>query len=65
MRSKMKLECLGKTPGYVRYSGYDTREEEDEFLPILGPIWCDGDPIPAEGLLPRNEKPWSVKCGDK
>jgi hypothetical protein len=41
---------IGKTPGYVRYSGYDTEEEEDEFLEALGPLWCDGDPIPPEDL---------------
>jgi hypothetical protein len=46
-------ECLGKTPGYVRYSGYDTPEEEAEYLSTLGPVWCDGDPIPAEDLLPE------------
>jgi hypothetical protein len=43
-----QFECLGKTPGFVRYSGYDTEEEEAEFLPV----WCDGDPIPAEDLAP-------------
>jgi hypothetical protein len=37
---------LGKMPGYARYSGYDTREQEDEYLDMLGPIWCDGDPMP-------------------
>jgi hypothetical protein len=45
-------ECLGKTPGYVRYSGYDTPDEESELLPILGPMWRDGDPIPPQDLLP-------------
>ena len=49
----MNDKCLGKTPGYVRYSGYDTPEEEAEYLSILGPVWCDGDPIPAEDLLPE------------
>jgi hypothetical protein len=43
--------CLGKTPGYVRYSGYDTPEEEAEYLPVLGPIWYDGDPIPTEDYI--------------
>jgi hypothetical protein len=28
---------LGKTPGYARYSGYDTEEQEDEYLSLLGP----------------------------
>jgi hypothetical protein len=37
---------LGKTPGYARYSGYDTEEQEDEYLSLLGPVWCDGDPMP-------------------
>jgi hypothetical protein len=27
----MNDKCLGKTPGYVRYSGYDTPEES--YLP--------------------------------
>jgi len=36
----------GKTPGYARYSGYDTEEQEDEYLDMLGPVWCDGDPMP-------------------
>jgi hypothetical protein len=36
---------LGKTPGYARYSGYDTEEQEDEYLSLLGPVWCDGDPM--------------------
>ena len=49
----MNDKCLGKTPGYVRYSGYDTPEEEAEYLSTLGPVWCDGDPIPAEDLLPE------------
>jgi hypothetical protein len=40
--------CLGKTPGYVRYSGYDTPEEEAEYLDVLGPIWFCGDPIPYD-----------------
>jgi hypothetical protein len=48
MELKMDEKCLGKTPGYVRYSGYDTPEEEAEYLPTLGPVWCDGDPISAE-----------------
>ena len=48
-----RLESLGKTPGYARYSGYDTKEQEDEFLPVLGPVRFDGDPIPLEDLLPR------------
>ena len=39
---------IGKTPGYARYSGYDTEQEEDEFLEELGPVWCDGDPIREE-----------------
>jgi hypothetical protein len=39
-------ESLGKTPGYARYSGYDTKEQEDEYLDMLGPIWRDGDPAP-------------------
>ena len=42
--------CLGKTPGYARYSGYDTPEEEAECLDTLGPIWMDGDPLPPEDL---------------
>jgi hypothetical protein len=41
-------ECLGKTPGYPRYSGYSTPEDEAKFLPILGPIWRFGDPLPAK-----------------
>jgi len=44
---------IGKTPGYARYSGYDTEQEEDEFLEELGPVWCDGDPIREEDLVPR------------
>jgi hypothetical protein len=44
----MDSKCLGKTPGYVRYSGYDTPEEEEEFLPFLGPMWVVGDPIPED-----------------
>jgi hypothetical protein len=47
---------LGRTPGYARYSGYDTEEDEDEFLSVLGPVWRDGDPIPAEDLEPRKER---------
>ena len=27
----MNDKCLGKTLGYVRYSGYDTPEEEAEY----------------------------------
>ena len=42
-----ELRCLGKTPGFVRYSGYDTPEEEAEFLPTIGPMWFIGDPIPG------------------
>jgi hypothetical protein len=53
-----ELKCLGKTPGYVRYSGYDTPEEEAEFLPVLGPQWCDGDPLPPE---PRRAPPITTK----
>ena len=53
----MNDKCLGKTSGYVRYSGYDTPEEEAEYLSILGPVWCDGDPIPAEDLLPEARAP--------
>jgi hypothetical protein len=26
IRVSTEAECLGKTPGYVRYSGYDTPE---------------------------------------
>lgn len=44
-------KCLGRTPGYVRYSGYDTPEQEAECLPVLGPIWVVGDPIPPQDLL--------------
>ena len=40
------LRCLGRTPGYVRYSGYDTAEEEARYLPVLGPVWKYGDPVP-------------------
>jgi hypothetical protein len=40
------LRCLGRTPGYVRYSGYDTAEEEARYLPMLGPVWKYGDPVP-------------------
>jgi hypothetical protein len=51
MESKMSGEqCLGRTPGYVRYSGYATPEEETKYLPLLGPILRFGDPI--QGLLP-------------
>jgi hypothetical protein len=39
---------VGKTPGYARYSGYDTEEQEDEYLSVLGPVWCDGDPMPVD-----------------
>ena len=45
-----RIVSLGKTPDHSRYSGYDTQEEEDEYFAILGPVWCDGDPIPAEEL---------------
>jgi hypothetical protein len=48
LRVAKETECLGKTPGYARYSGYDTPEEEAEYLETLGPIWCDGDPIPPQ-----------------
>ena len=41
---------LGRTPGYARYSGYETEEQEDEFLSVLGPVWCDGDPMPTLDL---------------
>jgi hypothetical protein len=41
------LRCLGRTPGYVRYSGYDTAEEEARYLPVLGPVWKYGDPVPC------------------
>jgi len=47
-----RFERLGRTAEYARYSGYDTKEEEDEFLSLLGPVWCDGDPVPADDLLP-------------
>jgi hypothetical protein len=46
VRVSTEAECLGKTPGYVRYSGYNTPEQEARFLPILGPVWCCGDPLP-------------------
>jgi hypothetical protein len=48
----MKNREQGKTPGYARYGGYDTKEDEDEFLSVLGPVWCDGDPIDTD-LLPN------------
>jgi hypothetical protein len=52
---------LGKTPGYARYSGYDTEEQEDEYLSLLGPVWCDGDAmsepeIRDEGVDTRRAK---------
>jgi hypothetical protein len=50
LRAARESECLGKTPGYARYSGYDSPEEEAEYLETLGPIWCDGDPIPPQDL---------------
>ena len=40
-------KALGKHPGYVRYSGYDTPEDEAKFLPYLGPVWHPGDPVPG------------------
>jgi hypothetical protein len=46
-----ELRCLGKTPGFVRYSGYDTPEQEAEYLPTIGPILIFGDPIPGVDLL--------------
>jgi hypothetical protein len=49
--------CLGKTPGYARYSGYDTPEEEARYLPVLGPVWKDGDPIPPEHCGSTTKKP--------
>jgi hypothetical protein len=52
LRASFPHECLGKTPGYVRYSGYYTPEEEAEYLPTLGPMWVCGDPIPPQDLLP-------------
>lgn len=45
-------QCLGKTPGYVRYSGYGTPEEEAKYLPLLGPVRRFGDPIPPGSLPP-------------
>jgi hypothetical protein len=54
----MDDRCLGKTPGYVRYSGYETPEAEAEYLPFLGPVWMVGDPIPDEDLdCSRKKKP--------
>jgi hypothetical protein len=51
MEEKREYRCLGKTPGFVRYSGYDTSEVEAECLPTLGPIWFPGDPIPGVDQL--------------
>ena len=41
-----------------------TAEEEAEFLPILGPVWLDGDPLPPAPQPPpiklkrhKGEKP--------
>jgi hypothetical protein len=52
MERKMGGECLGKTPGYVRYSGYGTPEEEAKYLPLLDPVRRFGDPIPRSALPP-------------
>jgi hypothetical protein len=49
------LRCLGKTPGFVRYSGYDTPEQEAEYLPAVGPIWIIGDPSPGVGPISPDE----------
>ena len=50
------LRCLGRTPGYVRYSGYDTAEQEARYLPVLGPVWKYGDPIPPAARADRLEE---------
>lgn len=50
-----EIKCLGKTPGYARYSGYETPEEEARYLPVLGPVWKHGDPIPSEADARRGE----------
>ena len=50
------LRCLGRTPGYVRYSGYDTAEEEARYLPVLGPVWKYGDPVPPAARADRLEE---------
>jgi len=43
-----EFRCLGKTPGYARYSGYDTLEMEAEFLPVLGPqLFADASSVQA------------------
>ena len=50
------LRCLGRTPGYVRYSGYDTAEEEARYLPVLGPVWKYGDPVPPAARADQLEE---------
>ena len=50
------LRCLGRTPGYVRYSGYDTAKEEARYLPVLGPVWKYGDPVPPAARAGRLEE---------
>jgi hypothetical protein len=60
------LRCLGRTPGYVRYSGYDTAEEEARYLPVLGPVWKYGDPVPPAARADRLEEKtmlWSTVFG--
>jgi hypothetical protein len=47
---------LGRTPGYVRYSGYDTAEEEARYLPVLGPVWKYGDPVPPAARADQLEE---------
>jgi hypothetical protein len=61
------LRCLGRTPGYVRYSGYDTAEQEARYLPVLGPVWKYGDPVPPGARADRLEEktptiPGLVSC---
>ena len=51
------LRCLGRTPGYVRYSGYDTAEQEGRYLPVLGPVWKYGDPVPPAADRPEEKTP--------
>ena len=45
--------CLGKTPGYVRYSAAMTRRMRRPNTSRPWVRWCHGDPIPAEDLLPE------------
>jgi hypothetical protein len=49
-QSSAEGNVVCKTPGYARYSGYDTEQQEDEYLSVLGPVWCDGDPMPESEI---------------